>query len=176
MGRLFASILFPGLGHLLAGRYLKGAVLAVAFALAVDALLVGGLVWPEPFQSARLGLGTLAVGIWVYGWAGMGWYLLRNSGADLERRKDYVLSEGLRSLLRRDAPAAQRAFRAVLRLDDRDLEGWLYLGRSCQLMGQWTRARCFYRAARRLDVRGKWSWELERRLKERRRPVSDTTS
>ena len=67
---------------------------------------------------------------------------------------------GIKAMLADDLKTAEEAFRTLLRLDDRDLEGWLYLARTCQLRGQEARARKFYRVVRRLDRRRKWAWEL----------------
>ena len=159
MGRLLGSMVFPGLGHLLSGRYLKGAVLAVLFSVTVQVLLLG-MIWPESFGVSRGVFLKLAAGIWIYAVVSH-WWVLRQWGAPgREVQVEQTMLTGIKALLRNDLGEAEEAFRTVLRLDDRDVEGWLYLARTCQLRGQERRAKRFYRVVRRLDRSGKWRWEV----------------
>ena len=159
MKKLIGSVFFPGLGHLLAGRPYKGALLAVLFSVTVQALFLA-LVWPEAFQTCRTVFMGLAVGIWAYGLLSLWWLLRRLERARRAGQADQVMLAGIKAMIADDLQMAEEAFRTLLRLDDRDLEGWLYLARICQLRGQETRARKFYRVVRRLDRRRKWAWEL----------------
>jgi len=159
MKKLIGSALFPGLGHLLAGRPFKGALLAVLFSITVQALFLA-IVWPEAFRTCRTVLVGLAVGIWVYGLLSLWWLLRRLERARQAGQADQVMLAGIKAMLADDLKTAEEAFRTLLKLDDRDLEGWLYLARTCQLRGQDRRARKFYRVVRRLDRGRKWTWEL----------------
>ncbi len=160
MNRLLGSVLFPGLGHLLAGRYFKGALLAVLFSLTVQTLLMG-LVWPESFETTRPVMCGLALGIWTYALLSLWWGLRRAEHTTSTGQSEAVLMRGIRAMLANDLSAAEEAFRGLLRLDDRDVEGWLYLARTCQLQGQHDRARRFYRVVKNLDSRRKWTREID---------------
>ena len=174
MGKIVGSVIFPGLGHLLSGRYLKGAVLAVLFSITAEVLLLS-LIWPQAFGESWPVFGALAVVIWGYAVLSH-WSLLRRSRRNRKAgQADQVLLAGIKAMLRGDLGSADEAFRTVLRLDDRDVEGWLYLARTCQLRGQVGRARRFYRVVRRLDRQRKWAWELELLSGVRDVSRSDTT-
>ena len=147
------------MGHLLVGRYFKGALLAVLFSMTVQGLLLGW-VWPESFGTSWMVLLGLAVGIWLYSLVSA-WWLMRRMGTErFQQQKDRILMAGIKAMLRNDLEAASKTFRTLLRQDDRDLEGWLYLARICQLQGQTRWARRFLKVVRCLDRQGKWRWEL----------------
>ena len=158
MGKIIGSVIFPGLGHLLSGRYVKGAVLAVVFSVTLQTLLLS-VVWPELFEQTRPIFMGLALIIWGYGILSH-WWLLRRTEEGKEQADEMLLA-GMKAILRNDLKEAEEAFRAVLRLNDRDVEGWLYLAKTCQLKGEAGRARKFYRVVKRLDRERKWSWEIE---------------
>ena len=172
MKELFATIVFPGLGHLLAGRRLKGAVLAVSFSVTVQALLATGVVWADEFRWSRPGLWALAGAIWMYALVSVVREVLVGRDPGRQKQKDALLAQGMKEMLHGELETAQRTFRTVLGMDDRDVEGWLYLGRTCQMMGQAQRARRCYGAVRRLDVSGKWAWEQEQAWAESHRTSS----
>ena len=157
MGKIWGSVIFPGLGHLLSGRYVKGVVLGVLFSVSLEAVLLS-VIWPEAFGETWPVFGGLAIVIWGYGVLSHCWLLKRREKAG---QAEQVLLGGIKAMVGGDLGAAEEAFRTVLRLDDRDVEGWLYLARTCQLQGQERRARKFYRVVRRLDREKKWAWEVE---------------
>ena len=162
MGKIWGSVVFPGLGHLLSRRYLQGALLALLFSLTVQMLLVS-LIWPDPFPMSEPWsfLAGLVMCIWGYGVLSHWWLLRRTAGPENADQAEQVMLAGIKAMLRNDLEEAEDAFRRVLRRDDRDVEGWLYLARTCQLQGQESRARKFYRVVKRLDRTKKWAWELE---------------
>lgn len=160
MKKLLWSALFPGLGHLLAERHFKGALLAVLFSITVQTLLMG-LVWPESFGTARPAMCGLALAIWTYALISLWLGLRHGEHAALAGQSEAALMRGIRAMLANDLSAAEKAFRTLLKLDDRDVEGWLYLARTCQLQGQHDRARRFYRVVRNLDSQRKWTWEID---------------
>jgi len=160
MGKIVGSVVFPGLGHLLCGRYLKGALRGMLFAVTLEALVLG-MVWPEALAGMDAYVGGLALVIWGYSLLDHSLLLRRARQRQAGGQGEQILLAGQKAMLRGELGQAEEAFRTVLALDDRDVEGWLYLGRTCQLQGKTGLARRFYRVVRRLDRAGKWTWELE---------------
>jgi len=175
MKKLIASVFFPGLGHLLAGRHLKGAILALLFSITLQALLAG-LIWPELLAHARTPLAALALGIWLYALLSLWWLIRRTDRARSDGRADQVLLAGVKAMLAGDLKTADETFRKLLKLDDRDLEGWLYLARTCQLRGQPARARTLFRVVEHLDLDRKWSRQIDILCHGKRFGTPDITS
>jgi hypothetical protein len=160
MGKIWGSVVFPGLGHLLSGRYAKGVVIAVMFGITVEVLLAS-MVWPEALEGLEPEFMGLAMIIWGYGVLSHWWLLSRGGKYEAAGDAEQIMLAGIQAMLREDLKGAEEAFRTVLRLNDRDVEGWLYLARTCQLEGKEAQARKFYRVVKRLDRAGKWAWELD---------------
>ena len=161
LAALVLTILFPGVGHLVLRRYLRGAVLALLFAVSAQVLLVEALVWRgmlgEPV--AMLLLAVLA-GVWLYGLVDVILRLRRTSAAGFQERKDDLLKQAQVAWLKDDNAISERILRQILALDDRDVEAWVVLGEVLKSSGRADEARTCFRTALNLDGSGRWHWSL----------------
>jgi len=159
------SLLLPGLGHVYVGRPVRGLVLAIGFSGAVAAAVVRGIVSPEPILDS-LFLVALFAGAAV--WLGTSWVTLRRvlmpllSAVRLD--KESLFTKGLASYLRDDLDRAERQFRRVIDIDPGDVEAHLQLAMVHKCRGETRLARRWFKRCRRLDVDGKWQWEIRREL------------
>jgi tetratricopeptide (TPR) repeat protein len=155
----------PGIGHLLLRRYLKGAVLAALFAASADVFLVSAFLWHSSVTSAlpmvSLGIMLLA---WVYAVSDITLALkaLRQKG--LQEQKDALLRRAQVAWLKDEFAEAERLLREILRMDERDIEAWVHLGKVLKACGRSEEARKCFQSALNLDGSDPWRWTLKTEL------------
>jgi hypothetical protein len=158
------SAVVPGLGHLLTRRYLKGVVLALVFTTSAELFLLARFWWPS---EAGVGLAwasvAVAAAVWIYA-LGDAVSASRHAGEAFVGRKDDLLRRAQVAWLKRDNAEAEALLRRLLAMDERDVEGWIHLGKVLKSSGKDAEARRCFRAARNLDGSERWRWELEREL------------
>ena len=157
---VIATVIFPGTGHLLLRRYLKGSVLAALFAASLDVFLISVFLphaagWP----LTLVGLGIMA-GTWLYGLADIRTLLKLIRSKDFQKRKDDMLKSAQVAWLKSEYDEAERLLRAILLLDERDVEAWVLLGKVLKSCGRDEDARKSFRSALNLDGGRAWRWEL----------------
>ena len=158
------SAVLPGIGHIAAGRSIKGIVLFFLFGFAVDGFLYGQAltilppthhpVSPSLVRGIALGLGGL---LWLYAVIDTTAFARRQRR--VESRADEAtghIRDGLIAYLRDDLRAAARAFHAALRINGRDPDALYHLGVVYAAAGHARKARRALRRCIRFDDGGKW--------------------
>jgi tetratricopeptide (TPR) repeat protein len=146
-------------------RYLKGAVLAVVFSVSADVFLLSVCLWHASLTSAlplvSLGIMILA---WVYGLADIipALNALRQKG--LQEKKDSLLRRAQVAWLKDEFAEAERLLREILRMDERDIEAWVHLGKVLKCSGNPVEARRCFQSALNLDGSDPWRWTLQTEL------------
>ena len=165
--RCFAVLLslVPGWGHVYLGREARGLVLFTVFAIGGFGLLNGLLLyigWGRSFVLAASGFTALAVWVWACVDIIRLTSPVRRHAEEEDRLK--ALREGTVRYLRGDLEDAKRAFGRCLKKDPGDVEALFRLGILCARSGDSRGARTYLRRASKLDLDGKWVWEIQREL------------
>jgi len=162
---LIATVIFPGTGHLLLRQYLKGCVLAGLFAASTDVFLIAAFLWPG---GSRLGLILVSLLImlaaWVYALVDVVLRLRTLRVHDFQKRKDDLLRAAQVAWLKDGAAEAERLLRAIIAMDECDVEAWVHLGKVLKSRGREEEARRSFRTALHLEGSRRWHWELKREL------------
>ncbi|KPJ55732.1 MAG: hypothetical protein AMS16_03745 [Planctomycetes bacterium DG_58] len=162
---LVVTVVFPGTGHLLLRRYLKGSVLAALFAASTDVFLITTFLWPGEGKGGLI-LVSLAIMIGVWGYALLDVVsrlkVLRQE--DFQERKDELLKAAQVAWLKDENAEAERLLKEIIALDDRDVEAWVHLGKVLKSVGREEEARMSFRTALHLEGSKRWHWELKREL------------
>lgn len=157
--------LAPGWGHVYLGRERAGMALFTMAALCLFALVNLLLVY---FGELRLLYLRLAGGGALFFWLTSVADVWRRTSPRrlrrLEREKEDLLRRGMIAYLRGQPDLAQEAFRASLRLDGDDVEALVRMGVVAARSGAVSLARRALRRARRVDLAGKWTWEIGKEL------------
>ncbi len=157
--------LIPGWGHIYLGKEFQGLVLftltaASGFAWLNSLWIYLGAHQPAVFFTA--GFFTMAFCLYslvsVFR-ATAPWRLER-----LERQRNQLLWEGMLGFLRSEYQAAEEKFIEGARLDPLDPEPLWRAGIVAARSGSPNAARRLLLKARRLDLEGKWRWEIEQEL------------
>jgi len=157
---VIATVVFPGTGHLLLRRYLKGSVLAALFAASLDVFLISAFLphaggWP--LTTATL---VIMAGTWLYALVDIRTLLKIIRNKDFQERKDDMLKSAQVAWLKSEYDEAERLLRGILLLDERDVEAWVLLGKVLKSCGRDEDARRSFRSALNLDGGQTWRWEL----------------
>lgn len=162
---VIATLVFPGAGHLLLRRYLRGAVIAGLFAASADVLLLVAFRWDGGMESAtvRVAFGALAA-LWVYALADLLLRLKTTHSKEFRPRKDALLHQAQIAWMKNDHDQAERLIRDILRMDERDVAAWVHLGKVQKSRGCLREMRRSFRAALNLDDGEAWHWDLSREL------------
>jgi tetratricopeptide (TPR) repeat protein len=159
-----ANLLVPGVGLVLAGNILLGALVAVVWGLAAGGA-VTGLIWPAVIGGGlRLGLWVTAAALYVAMQAALYVRLRAIARNQADPGRDERFKEVLKAYLQGRYVEAEAACRALLRQDPDDADAMLQLGTIARRRGRLAAARRFFRRARYLDDQGKWDGEIGREL------------
>jgi len=162
---VIATVVMPGMGHLVLRRYLRGAVLAALFAASADVFVTSAFLWHASVTSglplASLGIMTV---VWAYALADITQALKALRQKDLQERKDGLLKRAQVAWLRDEFAEAERLLREILRMDERDVEAWVHLGKVLKTCGRNEEARKCFRSALNLDGSDPWRWTLRTEL------------
>lgn len=159
------TLVFPGTGHLLIRRYLKGVVLAALFAVAVDVFLVSAFLLPFMSRTALTPV-ALAIGaaVWLFALIDLCARLKSLRANEFQKTKDDLLKAAQVAWLKDDTAEAERLLGQILRMDERDVEAWIHLGKVLKSCGRPDEARICFRSALNLDGNDAWRWQLMREL------------
>ena len=157
---LVISIPFPGLGHILRGRFFLGIFIALGWGISLEALLLS-FVWPA-FLSQRVYFGLLALCIWFYAILDILRVVRKDIAWQKEGENRYRCA--LKKYLQGDYGDSLRDLRRLLRLKFRDIEARLLMAEVYRQMGKISRAKRALKKTKRLDETGKWHWEIEEGL------------
>ncbi|MFP4057210.1 MAG: tetratricopeptide repeat protein [Candidatus Brocadiia bacterium] len=168
------SAVFPGCGHIAAGRPARGLLLFFLFGFAVDGFLYtqaqGILPAAErPAHVAAVRYAALAAGLVLWGYAVADTTALavrRRRVAARSQAADSHIRESLVAQLRDDPQGALRALQTALRINDQDPDALFHLGVAYARLGQRRKARRALRRCIRYDREGKWDDEAFAHLRE----------
>lgn len=162
---VIATVIMPGMGHLLLRRYLKGVVLAALFAASADVFLLSVCLWHASLTSA-LPMVSLVISVvaWVYAVVDILPALKALRQKDLQERQDALLKRAQVAWLRNELAEAERLLREMLRMDERDIEAWVHLGKVLKASGNPVEARRCFQSALNLDGSEPWHWTLKTEL------------
>ena len=153
--------MLPGMGHILAKTYLKGAFLSLIFAASGVIFLVARFLLPyldrTPLPWVALGI---AAAVWLYAQIDLIIRLNVRAAKDFQPKKDELLKAAQVAWLRDDYPLAEKHLRQILTLDERDVEAWIHLGKVLKSVGRVSEARMCFRSAVNLDSSGTWRYML----------------
>ncbi len=167
------SMLLPGVGHIAAGRALKGILVFFLFGFAVDGWLYGeaaSILPPErtalsvpAIRSLSLALGGL---LWAFA-------VLDTTAIALRRRRiaakadaaDAHIRNALIAHLRNDSQTALEELRAARRINDQDPDALFHLGIIYASMGQRRKARKAFLQCISCDNEGKWDTHAQEQLR-----------
>lgn len=148
------------------GRFLFGVLLAFFYSICLEWLLITGFV----LRFELPGVYTYAcVGLLVAIWGGtLGWVivLVRADTEGREERRDALLKQGMNFLLQNELDAAEQALLELIKLDDADVEAYLYLGSVYEAKGNSALARKCFKTSLNLDGEGKWKALLQEKAKQ----------
>ncbi len=177
--RLLSLVLgvIPGWGHICWGRERQGLLFFMLCMPFFFLFTYAYFFYTGPdrtFWTRTAGL--LFVLLWCAQWIELFWRT-RPVRVRAERDlRDECLKSGMFAYVRGDLPHAAEKFAACLRLDRLDVEAQLRLGVVLSYFAPPHQARRALRRAAKLDVEGKWSWEIDRALERvRGRRESGTT-
>jgi cytochrome c-type biogenesis protein CcmH/NrfG len=155
------TLVFPGTGHLLCRRYLRGAVLALLFSAALDVFVGSVFLLPLLASTAlpKVAAGVMAA-VWVYALIDVTVRLKSLRASDFQKTKDDMLRAAQVAWLKDDYAEAERLLRRILRTDERDVEAWVHLGKILKAQGREKEARTCFRSALNLDGSDPWRWQL----------------
>lgn len=154
-------------------------MLALAFSVLLNVLILGTLVWPAWLESRlRFTCGAAALVLWIAAlWETRGELrrLAREREANHETlsanhdpTNDRLLSEAQLDYLRGDWPAAENRLRQAIRRDKEDFESRFWLVSVLRNAGRIRQAERLLRRVERLDAAAAWRHEVadeRRRLK-----------
>jgi hypothetical protein len=138
--------------------------LAVAFAAALNALVVTTFVWHELASPAERMAGWLALAAWWTGWfvwAGRNSRYTPNGGIAPQDPAEDLFPRAVNEYLRKDWLAAERLL-AGLTARGTDVQAELLLVGVWRRTGRTDEARERLERLRRRDAAQAWMWEIER--------------
>lgn len=164
-GWLMAAAVWPGLVQVLTRPIAWGLAAAVGFGLTLDLCLVGTYIyqglWPT-WLTALLWvlvvlewLGGVAWAVWTVGWC----------NPDAHRDEiERAFREGLDLYLKGQWQSACERFERIVGLHPEDADALVQLGAVYGRLGRLNDARRALCRCRRVDVDGKWRWEVRQEL------------
>ncbi|GAB4160526.1 MAG: hypothetical protein Kow00107_08590 [Planctomycetota bacterium] len=161
------SAIIPGLGQAVEGRLVRGLILMFVAACGVNLLLLGTAVFSGESSGRLVSAGFGAIGAaWLFSLIEIFYY--RHTYDPRKHEPELVkhLSNAMKYYLGRDYEKARDELRAMLRLSPEDLEAHLYLAAVYREMGDKKKAVSQYKKVLALDSTGKWSWQVQREMKE----------
>ncbi len=162
---LLVLCFFPGVSHILLGRYRQGVVMLVLAVFAFDGLLVLG-----PNVETHGGLmQTLSiivlVGLWGYAVASLISLSFRAVNPALDRAAKANLHDGVVDYLKSDFDGAQVRFEEAASIDTDNADTQFHLGMIYKRKGMNQDAKKAFKRSLALDAE-KWSWEIQQELKD----------
>lgn len=173
----WAAYLWPGLAHLWIRGSLAGLLLALAFSVLLNVLILTTVVWPEWLETRlKLACALCAGGLWL---AAL-WETrceLRRIAAEREAedgvtptaedtKNDELLRAAQAAYLREEWVEAERALRQAVRRDRRDVEARLWYAGVLRRTARKSQATRRLRRLALLDEARRWRHEIDGMLNE----------
>jgi len=166
------SALLPGIGHIAAGRALKGLLIFFLFGFAVDGWLYAQVATVLPPEHVAVSVPVLRNGAIAFGALLWAFAVFDTAAIALRHRRvaakataaDAHIANALVAYLRDDPDAALRELRAARRIDDHDPDALFHLGVAHALRGDKRRARRAFHKCIRYDHDGKWDALAQQQL------------
>lgn len=164
---LVLTAVVPGAGHLWRRQYMRASAFLLFFIGAIDGYVSAYyLVSDAEVQTwlASWSLLVMAV-VWSVAMAHMLYLCFFFDEEEWRRRIDDLFAVGQEQYLRGEYSAALKTFSQGLKLNREDVDMRLYLGLTYRSLGRRHRAKRAFRRCGKLDVEGKWKWEIAEELK-----------
>ncbi len=170
---ILLSMLMPGVGHIAAGRALRGILLFFLFGFAIDGWLYSQAASVLPPERSALDIPTirnLSLGLGALLWA---FAVLDTVAIALRRRRilakadvaDAHIRGALVAHLRNEPEAAIKELRAARRINDQDPDALFHLGVIYAGLGQRAKARKAFHQCISYDSEGKWDAHAQEQLR-----------
>jgi hypothetical protein len=168
---MIVCALFPGAGHIISGRQLRGIFIALVFALALLlAYFRSFLLRPEASALSDGGF-LLAVGagvaVWLWAFLDLFNVLFGLRRTAPRSEIDQHLRQGTSHYLRGELQEAERELALAAKLAPRDVDVRIHLARVYHAIGLKSKYRRLLRKCRALDTEEKWAAEIEEGLAEK---------
>lgn len=151
--------IFPGLGQILTGRYLRGFVFFFSFLIFMDfAFVIIPCVWGV--SDVKKALEISSVIIWCYNIMDILRIVWWRERAHLTEKKTPFFQKTITYYLQNNFPEARKELKKILRLDRDDVDALFYLGAIAYQEGKIGRAKCYFNWSIQLDPNEKWRWEV----------------
>ncbi len=159
------SVLVPGGGAILRRKYLKAAVVIIAFLALLECWAV--LVTVRPLgipEYASAGVMTAMLAIVVANAVAEVYHLARRRHRSAGGKAGDLHSQALSAYIVGDDRKAEELITSALRLDEINPDFVFLKGQIAARMGKARRARRLFRKCASFDEYGKWKWEIEAAL------------
>ena len=166
---LLASLILPGIGHILLGRIALGVAffLGVVVVMNVYAWEVFRMMAPAREWQGKALLGGLCL-LWGGCQAHVIWLLYIANPARHAARREEAFREGLRHYMRDEFADAISRFEEVLRIERFDFDAWFHMGVCHSRAGNYRRAvRCLKKCVE-FDEERKWATEVAQEMQKAR--------
>ena len=98
--------------------------------------------------------------MWIYALVEILIFIKPLRQKDFQQQKDDLLKAAQVAWLTDEHAEAERLLRTILRMDDRDVEAWIHLGKVLKSVGREAESRVAFRSALNLDGSERWRWTL----------------
>ncbi len=168
MPRRFAILalgIWPGLAQIWLGQEVLGIILAVVFAIALDAAVAARFVWTEGLSPASIQmLGSIALLNWFASFAYTIWCTLFRHPGRHKTEIDRLFRESRDAYLQGRWLDARRGIETILIRDEGDADALFLLGTIYLRTRQANLARRAFLQCLETGRGEKWRWEIERAL------------
>ena len=160
------TLLMPGLGHFLIGRFVRGLVIWLVYMCSALGAIACGLTGGGPLShnAPFVVLMLISAACWVYAVVNIVDVTFGSEESTSEECDEHF-RQGVTHYLRGELVRAKKEFQKALSLNRRDLEARLHLGMVYAAEGRYHHARRAFKRCLALDHDGKWHWELQRELR-----------
>ncbi len=156
---------WPGLAQIWSGQEVMGFIISGVFTLALNASLLGNLVWTDFLSPGMSGfLTALATMTWLTTLAYTAWWLWRCHPERHRAEIDQLFREALELYLRGCWVEARNRCEMILSRNENDAEALLQLGLIHTRTGQNDLARQNLLHCLELEGGRRWKWEIHQTL------------
>jgi tetratricopeptide (TPR) repeat protein len=156
------SVVFPGLGQVLLGRYLKGILIFFSIIILLDLSLVILpiiLLFPLGLPSGTLCsmFYALCFLIYLYNLWDISNIVYLRYRKRLQEKKKTILKQSIIYYLQNDLNSAKSELRKALKLDKDDVDTLYYLSRIERASGRTSKEKAILTKLSNLDLENKWT-------------------
>ena len=164
---LIVLCIFPGVSHVLLGRYKSGVVMFFLAAFAFNGLFLMGPTLQPPGYGNALTVASviILVGLWGYTIYSLISLSFRPVSAEMDRQRKSHFQSGVVDYLKSDLDVAHAKFEEMAAIDADDPDTQFHLGMIYKRKGMAREAKKAFRKSLTLDP-DKWAWEIRQELKD----------